>query len=92
MDGDRLPERTCVGCRGRGPKGSLLRVVRTPEGGARVDRCGRAPGRGAYVHPAMDCVRRAMRGGALARSLRTPLGQAQAASLVQELTEVLGAP
>jgi len=83
----RIPERTCIACRARGPKGSFVRIVRTPEGRVAFDPTGREAGRGAYLHP--GCLDRAERSGALARALRTPLGRAEAARL---MTDVRAAP
>ena len=80
----------CVGCRTRAPKGSLLRVVRTPDGNVRSDRTGRAAGRGAYVHRTEDCLARATRSAALGRALRAGLGPVEAASLMKELREAIG--
>ncbi|MFN2590118.1 MAG: YlxR family protein [Actinomycetota bacterium] len=79
------PERTCVGCRTRGPKGMLLRVVRSPGGEIRADPSGTAPGRGAYVHRADECLRVAIGGSGLARSFRAPLPKDGAARLMEEL-------
>ncbi|HEX6131061.1 MAG TPA: YlxR family protein [Actinomycetota bacterium] len=72
----REPERTCVGCRVRAPKRSLLRIVRRPGGAVDVDPRGSAPGRGAYVHRAQACVDAALRRAALARALRLGRGLA----------------
>ncbi|MEO5920556.1 MAG: YlxR family protein, partial [Pseudolysinimonas sp.] len=44
------PVRTCLGCRQRAPRSSLLRVV-ARDGRAVVDTAARLPGRGAWVHP-----------------------------------------
>jgi predicted RNA-binding protein YlxR (DUF448 family) len=44
-----VPVRQCVGCRGRFPKSTLVRFVRRPEGGWRLDPLARMPGRGAYL-------------------------------------------
>ena len=65
------PERTCVGCRGKAPKGALLRLARGPDGRIVVDPSGIAPGRGAYVHRDPACAEEAVRKGALGRALRT---------------------
>ena len=67
------PTRTCVGCRAKGPKSGLVRLVRADDGVA-LDLTGRAPGRGAYVHRDRSCIDAAMAKGALARALRTGLG------------------
>jgi predicted RNA-binding protein YlxR (DUF448 family) len=65
------PVRTCVGCRQRADKSSLLRLVVVgdvivPDPGARL------PGRGAYLHPSQGCFDLAQRRRALARALRVP--------------------
>ena len=73
-----------MGCREVSPKETLVRIVRGPDGPA-VDHRARAPGRGAYVHRATSCVRRALRGDALFRALRVGPDRAWAASLVEEL-------
>lgn len=75
------PVRTCVACRERAPRGDLLRVARSPEGRVAADPAGSAPGRGAYVHRAGDCIGEAFRRGAFARALRTGLSPEEAARL-----------
>jgi predicted RNA-binding protein YlxR (DUF448 family) len=67
------PVRTCVGCREEAGKRSLIRIVRRPEGGARVDPTGRAAGRGAYLHADPGCVELARKRRALDRALSTPI-------------------
>jgi predicted RNA-binding protein YlxR (DUF448 family) len=84
------PERTCVGCRQKATKGSLVRIVRTADGKLRVDPTGKVPGRGAYVHRARECASVALHKGALARTLKVALGAEEVASLVAEIEEVLG--
>lgn len=63
------PVRTCVGCRTRGDKPALVRVV-VVDAELAVDRAGRLPGRGAYVHPDLACVDLADRRRAFSRALR----------------------
>ncbi len=66
--------RTCVGCRQRATKFELLRVVAGDRGaGLEVvpDPAGRAPGRGAHLHPTTECLELALRRRALPRALRT---------------------
>ncbi|WP_185066131.1 DUF448 domain-containing protein [Pseudonocardia eucalypti] len=63
------PVRTCVGCRNRSSATELLRVVE--EAGVLVpDPRRRLPGRGAWLHPDPECLRRAERRGAFPRALR----------------------
>ncbi|HEX2424594.1 MAG TPA: YlxR family protein [Actinomycetota bacterium] len=79
----REPVRTCVGCRRRAEKAALLRVVLGPDGLFAADPTGRAPGRGAYVHPEAGCIDAAVRRGALARALRTGPQTGEAARLLE---------
>jgi predicted RNA-binding protein YlxR (DUF448 family) len=72
------PVRTCVGCRERSPKQELLRVV-AGEGTLVPDPAGRAPGRGAHVHPTSTCLELALRRRAFTRALRTREGLASEA-------------
>ena len=65
----RTPLRQCLGCREMKPKGALVRVVRSPEGAVSVDLRGKAPGRGAYVCPRVDCLKKALRSKAISRGL-----------------------
>jgi len=85
------PVRTCVGCRSREAKSDLLRLVAGADGRPRFDPGDRSPGRGAYVHARPECVRRAVRRGALARALRVRADAGWAASLVDELGSLTSA-
>ena len=86
----REPERTCVGCRERGDKRELLRIVRAPDGDVRVDRGGKAPGRGAYVHREASCLHAALSRGVLARALRSGLPAQEAARLKADIEQEVG--
>lgn len=85
MPGTHEPERTCVGCRGRAPKRSLLRLAVDPGGRVTVDPSGRQPGRGAYLHRDRSCVDAALAHGALVRALRAEAASDPAARLRQEI-------
>ncbi|MGO1769876.1 MAG: YlxR family protein [Microbacterium sp.] len=65
------PVRTCVGCRARAARASLLRVV-SIDSALIPDETGSKPGRGAWVHPARRCVQTALTRRAFARALRVP--------------------
>ena len=58
-----------MGCRERKAKRELIRVVRSPEGIVSLDFSGKAPGRGAYLCPNAECLKKAIRSKALDRSL-----------------------
>lgn len=71
----RIPMRQCVGCREMKAKKELVRVVRSPEGEISLDFRGKAPGRGAYVCPQAECLRRAIKSRALERGLDCQIPQ-----------------
>lgn len=64
----KIPMRQCLGCRQMKPKKELIRVVRSPEGEISLDFKGKANGRGAYVCPNPDCLKKAVRARALERA------------------------
>ncbi|HEX8005942.1 MAG TPA: YlxR family protein [Trebonia sp.] len=79
-----VPVRTCVGCKERAAKSSLLRLVAS--GGALVpDPQARQPGRGAYLHHSLACFELAQRRRAFPRALRVS-GPLSTASLVSYLS------
>ena len=59
----------CVGCRARADASSLIRVVAV-DGRVIPDPPRLLPGRGAHLHPTMQCLDRAERSRALPRALR----------------------
>lgn len=69
----KIPLRMCVGCRARDDKRNLLRVVRTPEQEVVIDPSGKRAGRGAYICPRVECLRKAVKSRALERALGVSL-------------------
>ena len=69
----KIPMRMCVGCREMKPKMELLRVVKPQDGDARIDRSGKAAGRGAYVCDNIECLKKAEKTRALDRALDTKI-------------------
>ena len=69
MQAKKIPLRMCSGCGQHLPKKELVRVVRSVEGELSVDLTGRKPGRGAYLCPKADCLRKARKARRLERSL-----------------------
>ena len=66
-------QRTCIVCRNTSGKTELIRVVRTPEGQVRLDATGKANGRGAYLCPNAECLKKAIRAKALERAFETAI-------------------
>ena len=69
MQTKKIPLRMCSGCGQHLPKKELVRVVRSAQGELSVDLTGRKPGRGAYLCPKADCLRKARKARRLERSL-----------------------
>ena len=69
----KVPLCQCTGCREMKPKRELIRVVRSPENEISLDFKGKAPGRGAYVCPNMDCLKKAIKSKALERAFNTKI-------------------
>ena len=78
------PIRTCVGCKVRAAKSSLLRLVVAGDGIV-PDPQARQPGRGVYVHPSLACFELAQRRRVFSRALRAP-GSLDTASLASYLS------
>ena len=83
----KIPMRQCLGCREMKPKRELLRVVRSPEGEVSLDTRGKKPGRGAYVCPNADCLKKAIKTRALSRALETAIPEEVMQRLAAELEE-----
>ena len=65
----KIPQRQCMGCRERKNKRDMIRVVRTTDGTAALDFGGKMNGRGAYVCPDMECLKKCRKSRALERCL-----------------------
>ena len=75
----KIPMTQCLGCREMKPKRELIRVVRSP------DFKGKASGRGAYVCPKQECLKKAIKTRALERAFSAQIPQEIYARLEQEM-------
>ena len=69
----KIPQRQCMGCRERMDKKALIRVVRGTDGTVSLDFSGKAAGRGAYICPKAECLKKAQKSKALDRSLEVTI-------------------
>ena len=69
----KIPLRQCMGCRERKPKRDMIRIVRGTDGQVRLDFGGKMNGRGAYICPNPECLKKALRSKALDRSLEVTI-------------------
>ena len=84
----KIPQRQCMGCRERMDKRALIRVVRTPEGTVQLDFSGKLNGRGAYICPKAECLKKAQKSKALDRSLEVTIPNEVYARLEKEIEVV----
>lgn len=82
----KIPIRKCIGCSAQAPKSELIRVVRTPEGEIVLDTTGKVNGRGAYLCPKKECLKKAIRANRLKSALDTEIP----AQTLEELAKKIG--
>jgi predicted RNA-binding protein YlxR (DUF448 family) len=80
----KRPLRSCVACRTTTDTRTLIRFVRTAEGGVDCDPTGKQPGRGAYLCDDSQCFARARKSRLLDRALRAKLDESDYERLGQE--------
>ena len=85
MTAKKIPVRKCLGCMEGRPKKELVRVVRPAEEPVCVDATGKKNGRGAYLCPAPECLKKAIRSKALDRSLEVTIPEEVYARLNKEM-------
>ena len=83
----KIPMRQCLGCREMKPKRELIRAVKSPEGEVSLDFKGKAPGRGAYICPKRDCLKKAIKSKALSHAFSMEIPP----SVYEELTKQMEA-
>lgn len=85
-----IPMRQCMGCRERKAKREMLRVVRMTDGNVSLDFSGKLNGRGAYICPDPECLKRARKSRALDRSLEVEIPETVYDRLVAEMEHAHG--
>ena len=86
----KIPQRQCMGCRERKSKREMIRVVRGTDGTVHLDFGGKAPGRGAYLCPNPECLRKAMKANSLGRALEMEIPQSVYDALMREMERANG--
>lgn len=81
----KIPQRQCMGCRERKAKREMIRVVRCPDGAVNLDFGGKMNGRGAYICPDPECLKKAIRAKSLERSLEVAIPEEVYARLTREM-------
>ena len=81
----KIPQRQCMGCRERKAKRDMIRVVRMTDGNVSLDFSGKLNGRGAYICPDPECLKKAQKARSLERSLEVPIPEEVYARLAAEM-------
>ncbi|MBQ8237823.1 MAG: YlxR family protein [Oscillospiraceae bacterium] len=81
----KIPQRQCMGCRERKAKRELIRVVRGTDGNVSLDFGGKMNGRGAYICPDPECLKKVRKSKALDRSLEVTIPDAVYERLTREM-------
>ena len=85
----KIPMRKCVGCQEMKSKKEMIRVIRTQEGEFSLDATGKKNGRGAYICPSGECLRKAVRNKGLERSFKQSI-PAQVYEALEKEMGILG--
>jgi predicted RNA-binding protein YlxR (DUF448 family) len=83
----KIPMRQCTGCREMKQKRELIRVVKSPEGEISIDPKGKKPGRGAYICPNADCLKKARKSKALERAFEVAIPDEVYEELERQMAE-----
>ncbi len=84
----KIPVRQCVGCGEMKNKKEMLRVIKTSEEEILLDTTGKKNGRGAYICPNGECLKKAIKSKGLERSLKTAIPQEVIENLTKEMENI----
>ena len=87
MANKKIPMRQCIGCGEMKPKKEMLRVIKTAEEEILLDTTGRKNGRGAYICPDSECLKKAIKNKGLERSFKMPIPKDVYEMLTKEMEE-----
>lgn len=84
----KIPQRQCVGCKEMKNKKELIRILKTETEGIIIDVTGKKNGRGAYICPNADCLKKAIDTKGLDRSFKMSVGREIYDNLKKELDKI----
>ena len=88
MSMKKVPLRQCIGCQEMKSKKEMIRVIKTAEDEIMLDATGRKNGRGAYLCPSMECLKKAVKGKGLERSFKMASPKEVYETLEKEMEEL----
>lgn len=87
LNDKNVPYRRCVGCNESLPKDRLIRIAASGDGRLEIDAENIMPGRGVYVCPDKECIKKAAKNNGFKRSLRRNIDSDILEKLFVELKE-----
>ena len=88
MSMKKVPLRQCIGCQEMKSKKEMIRVIKTAEDEIMLDATGRKNGRGAYLCPSMEWLKKAVKGKGLERSFKMAIPKEVYETLEKEMEEL----
>ena len=89
MSMKKVPLRQCIGCGEMKSKKEMIRGIKTADEEILLDATGRKNGRGAYLCPSMECMKKAVKSKGLERSFKMAIPKEVYDALEKEM-EALG--
>ena len=89
MSMKKVPLRQWIGCGEMKSKKEMIRVIKTADEEILLDATGRKNGRGAYLCPSMECMKKAVKSKGLERSFKMAIPKEVYDALEKEM-EALG--
>ena len=86
----KIPLRQCIGCGETKSKKEMIRILKTESEGIILDATGRKNGRGAYICPSAECLRKAVKTRGLDRSFKTQVPAQVYETLEKEMEQLVG--
>ena len=84
----KIPLRQCIGCGEMKSKKEMIRVIKTPEDAIMIDATGKKNGRGAYICPSAECLKKAIKSKGLERSFKMNIPKEVYEQLTKEMEEI----
>lgn len=88
MSTKKIPQRQCIGCGEMKIKKEMIRILKSPEGEFSLDSTGRKNGRGAYLCPSADCLKKAIKSKGLERSFKMAIPKEVYETLEREMEQL----
>ena len=84
----KIPLRQCIGCGEMKSKKEMIRVLKTAQDDILIDATGRKNGRGAYLCPSRECLKKAIKSKGLERSFKMAISKEIYETLEKEMEEL----